>query len=117
MGGEIGVVVSDAGLEDVLLRLRGKKVGKVVVFLLWMAFSRVRGTSEVIASLIEAPVHLFDGVTTISFLFLFLFSLARGMSSSESSLGIWKVGVDDPGKLWGGVGAMAGSIRLTIMDG
>lgn len=93
MGGEFGVAVYVAASEDVLLHLRGKEAGKTLVFVLWVAFSGVGGTSKVTASLIEALVHLFDGGTTFSC--LFLFSLARGMSSSESSLGIWTVGVDD----------------------
>ena len=82
-----------------------------------MAFSGVGGTLEILACFIEALVHIFIIGTTISCIFLFLLSLARGMSSSESSLGIWTVGVDDSGKLWGGVDAMEGSIGITVTGG
>jgi len=62
-----------------------------------------------IASLIEALVHLFGRGAAFSC--LFLFSLEIRMLSSESSLGIWTVGVDDLAKLWGGVDAMEGSME------
>lgn len=63
-----------------------------------------------VASLIEALVHLFGREATFSC--LFIFSLAMRRLSSKSSLGMWTVGVDDSGKLWDGVNVVGGSIGL-----
>jgi len=82
----IGIFVAAAG--DILFHLRGKKAGKIEVFLLWMAFSGVGGTLETVACFIEALVHLFVEGARVSCIFLFFLSLDRGMSSSESPLGI-----------------------------
>lgn len=68
-----------------------------------------------VASLVEALVRLLDGEVMLSCLFLFIIAMER--LSSESSLGIWIMGLDDSAKLWGGVNAVEGSIGLGVAGG
>lgn len=68
-----------------------------------------------VSSLVEALVRPFGREETLSC--LFLFSLAMGRLSSESSLGMWIVGLDDSAKLWDEVDVVGGSIELADAGG